>query len=90
MNGVFEREFIADLRWWVINDPDTADLILSLVESTLDSPRTGLGDPHFMKDRGIGYWGHTINRDHLLVYVHHGSNIRFLQCRTLNDEGVPI
>jgi Txe/YoeB family toxin of toxin-antitoxin system len=83
MDGFFESDFIADLRWWIVNDSKTADFILELVEATMESPRYGIGDPHFMKDRGIGFWSRIINRDHLLIYVHCGSYIRFLQCRTV-------
>ncbi len=86
MDGVFDRDFIADLRWWVGHDPTTAEHVLRLVEAALDAPQFGLGKPFFMKDRGIGFWGREINRNHLLIYIHFGSYIRFVQCRTHNNE----
>ncbi len=86
MDGVFDREFVEDLGWWLANDCSTADFILRLIDATLKTPRYGLGNPHFMKDHGMGFWGREINKEHLLVYVHFGSYIRFVQCRTLPGE----
>jgi toxin YoeB len=78
---VFDRDFLADLNWWVKTDRRTALKILELVEAVRRDPHTGLGQPEPTKHLGPGRWSRRITQEHRLVYVVKDDRICFVQAR---------
>lgn len=80
-DAVFQPEFRDDLRYWVEKDRRTALRILTLVESVLRDPFTGIGKPEPLKYLGADVWSRRITQEHRLVYVVSDDRIDFLQAR---------
>ena len=78
---MFQREFLEDLRHWVVTDRRTALRCLDLVEATLRDPITGLGKPEGLKHLGSGLWSRRLTQEHRLVYLVRDEQIDFLQAR---------
>lgn len=68
MQLVFDPAALEDLAYWIKTDRRTALRVLSLVESTLDTPFEGIGKPEPLKHQLSGAWSRRINREHRLVY----------------------
>ncbi|MGI8991657.1 MAG: Txe/YoeB family addiction module toxin [Bryobacteraceae bacterium] len=80
-DAVFQPEFREDFRHWVETDRNTALRLLSLIESVLRDPFTGIGKPEQLKHRLSGTWSRRITQEHRLVYRVSVNRIDFLQAR---------
>jgi toxin YoeB len=78
---LFDREFLADLAFWVETDRKVALRLLDLVEATRRDPFQGIGKPEPLKRSLGGHWARRINREHRMVYVVTDTRIEFLQAR---------
>jgi toxin YoeB len=78
---VFDRDFLADLHWWVKTDRRTVLKVLELVESVRRDPHTGLGQPEPLKHLGPGVWSRRITQEHRLVYAVKADRNCFVQAR---------
>ncbi|MBC8010116.1 MAG: Txe/YoeB family addiction module toxin [Burkholderiales bacterium] len=78
---VFDRDFLADLTWWVQTDRKTALKILDLIEAIRRDPHTGLGKPEPLRHLGSGVWSRRITQEHRLVYMVREDRILFAQAR---------
>lgn len=79
--AVFQREFIDDLRHWVMTDRKTALRILDLVKEILRDPFRGTGKPEPLKHMLAGTWSRRITQEHRIVYLVREDRIDFLQAR---------
>jgi toxin YoeB len=79
--AAFHREFIDDLRHWVVTDRKVALRVLDLVKEALRDPFRGLGQPEPLKHMLSGAWSRRITQEHRLVYVVGNDRIEFLQAR---------
>ncbi|MEX2141509.1 MAG: Txe/YoeB family addiction module toxin [Pirellulales bacterium] len=79
--AAFHREFIDDLRHWVVTDRKVALRVLDLVKETLRDPFRGLGQPEPLKHMLSGTWSRRITQEHRLVYLVRNDRIEFLQAR---------
>lgn len=78
---VFDRDFFADLTWWVQTDRKVALKILELIEAIRRDPQTGLGKPEPLRHLGSGVWSRRITQEHRLVYMVREDRILFAQAR---------
>ncbi len=79
--ALFDRDFVADLKWWVENDRATALRLLRLVEAVLRDPFSGVGQPEPLKHQLAGAWSRRLTQEHRLVYLVQPQRIHFLQGR---------
>jgi toxin YoeB len=79
--ATFQPEFLADLRYWVRTERNTALRILDLVDAVLSDPFQGLGKPEPLKYQLAGCWSRRITQEHRLVYRVDGRSVHFLQAR---------
>ena len=80
-NGLYDKDFIEDLRFWVRESPKVAEKIHQLVANTLTTPFTGLGKPEPLRHERRGYWSRRITQEHRLVYQVEKRTVYFIQCR---------
>ena len=78
---VFDRDFLADLAWWVETDRKTALKVLELIEAVRRDPQTGHGKPVLLKHLGSGVWSRRITQEHRLTYTLKDDRICFVQAR---------
>ena len=81
MRGVFQTEFIQDLRYWVDVDRKTTLRALELVSAVLRDPFSGIGKPEPLKYLDAGAWSRRLTQEHRLVYLVREGRIDFLQAR---------
>jgi toxin YoeB len=79
--AIFAEEFIDDLRHWVKTDRKTALRILTLVDSVLREPLTGIGKPEPLTGDLSGCWSRRIDDEHRLVYDVTSTDVTFIQAR---------
>ncbi|MEO7793451.1 MAG: Txe/YoeB family addiction module toxin [Thermoanaerobaculia bacterium] len=79
--ALVDRDFLADLAWWVETDRSTALRLLRLVEATLRDPFAGPGKPEALKHLLSGAWSRRLTQEHRLIYVVSGREVRFLMAR---------
>ena len=79
--GVFQPEFIEDLRYWVETDRRTFRRLLELVEAVLRDPFDGIGKPEPLKYLGGDVWSRRITQEHRCVYLVTVDRVEFLQGR---------
>lgn len=77
----FQKEFLEDLRHWVVTDRRAALKVLDLVEAVLRDPFVGIGKPEPLKYQAEGAWSRRITQEHRLVYLVRPGRIDFLQAR---------
>ena len=80
-SAVFQREFLEDLRFWVVTDRKTALRALDLVEAVLRDPFAGIGKPEPLRHLAAGAWSRRLTQEHRVVYLVREDRIDFLQCR---------
>jgi toxin YoeB len=80
-DAAFDREFLADLRYWVKTDRGTALRILELVDAILREPFEGIGKPEPLRFELQGCWSRRITPEHRLVYRVSATRVDFLQAR---------
>lgn len=81
LHGVFHREFIEDLRFWVSSDRRVALRALDLVEAVLRDPFKGIGKPEPLRFALAGAWSRRLTEEHRLVYLVSADRVHFLQAR---------
>ena len=79
--ALFDRDFLADLAWWVETDRATALRLLRLVEAVLRDPTAGVGQPEPLKYQLAGAWSRRLTQEHRLVYLVTPTHVHFLQAR---------
>ena len=79
--ALFDREFLADLAFWVKTDRKVALRLLDLVEATHRDPLQGIGKPEPLRHSLTGQWARRINPEHRMVYRVTETRIEFLQAR---------
>jgi toxin YoeB len=79
--GVYQPEFLEDLRYWVETDRRTARRLLELVEAALRDPFAGIGKPEPLKYLGSDVWSRRITQEHRCAYLVETDHIKFLQGR---------
>jgi toxin YoeB len=79
--AIFEQEFIDDLRHWIKADRKTALRLLTLVDSVIREPLTGIGKPEPLTGEFGGCWSRRIDDEHRLVYEVTGTYITSIQAR---------
>lgn len=79
--ALFDRDFLADLTWWVETDRATALRLLRLVEAVLRDPFAGIGQPEPLKHQLAGTWSRRLTQEHRLVFLVTPARIHFLQAR---------
>ncbi len=79
--ALFDRDFLADLTWWVENDRTTALRLLRLVEAVLRDPFAGIGQPEPLKHQLAGAWSRRLTQEHRVVYLVTPWRVHFLQAR---------
>ena len=80
-DAVFHPEFREDLSYWIETDRKIALKILSLVESIIREPFTGIGKPEPLKHLAQGAWSRRLTNEHRVVYLVSQDRIDFLQAR---------
>lgn len=78
---VFDRDFLADLAFWVETDRKVAVRVLELVEATRRDPFQGTGKPEALRHSLAGCWSRRINQAHRMVYRVTETRIEFLEAR---------
>ena len=78
---IFDRDFLADLVFWVQTDRKVALRLIELVETTRHDPFRGIGKPEPLKHTLAGCWARRINQAHRMVYSVTDTRIDFLQAR---------
>lgn len=79
--ATFQPEFLADLRYWVRIERNTAIRVLDLVDAVLRDHFQGLGKPEPLRYQLAGCWSRRITQEHRLVYRVEGQAVDFLQAR---------
>lgn len=79
--ALFDRDFLADLTFWIETDRKVALRLLELVEATRRDPFHGIGKPEPLKRSLNGQWARRTNREHRMVYRVTDTRIEFLQAR---------
>jgi toxin YoeB len=79
--ALFDREFLADLAFWIGTDRKVALRLLQLVEATRRDPFQGIGKPEPLSRSLAGHWARRINQEHRMVYRVTETQVEFLQAR---------
>jgi toxin YoeB len=79
--GVFQPEFVEDLRFWVKTNRKVALRALDLVKAILRDPFSGIGKPEPLKFLPSGTWSRRLTEEHRIVYLVSDGRIDFLQGR---------
>ena len=79
--GIFQPEFLQDLRFWVRTGRGVAVRVLDLVEAVLRDPFEGSGKPEPLRFVLAGCWSRRITQEHRLVYRVTDESVDFLQAR---------
>jgi toxin YoeB len=79
--GVFQRQFVEDLTFWVREDRKLALRVLDLVSAVLRDPFSGIGKPEPLKRLGADVWSRRIDERHRLGYVVYRDRVDFVQAR---------
>ena len=79
--ALFDREFLADLAFWVKTDRKVALRLLDLVEATRRDPFQGIGKPEPLRHSLTGHRSRRSNPEHRMVYRVTETRIEFLQAR---------
>ena len=72
--------FLADLHFWVDEDPRKASRILRLVAEIVRDPFHGTGKPEPLRGR-TGMWSRRIDQEHRLTHLPAADHVEFLQAR---------
>ena len=79
--AVFSREFLDDLRHWVMTDRRTALRVLDLVTATLRDLFEGIGKPERLRYQLSGAWSRRLTAEHRIVYTVTDDVVEFHQAR---------
>lgn len=76
-----QPEALADLRYWVDEDPRVARKVLKLIEAARRAPHEGEGKPEPLRHLGPDVWSRRITQEDRLVYRVLSDGIDVLQAR---------
>ena len=79
--ALFDREFLADLAFWIGTDRKVALRLLQLVEATRRDPFQGIGKPEPLRRSLSGQWARRLNHEHRMVFRVTDTRVEFLQAR---------
>lgn len=79
--GVFHKQFLEDLRFWIRHDRKIASRCLKIVEATLRDPFTGMGNPKRLMYLGGDVWSRRLTQERRVVYLVRDGRVDFLQAR---------
>jgi len=79
--ALFDRDFLADLTFWIETDRKVALRLLELVEATRRDPFHGIGKPEPLRRSLSGQWSRRLTSEHRVVYRVTDTKIEFLQAR---------
>ena len=79
--GVFQPEFIEDLKYWVKTNRKIALRAIDLVQAVMRDPFSGIGKPEPLKYLPSGTWSRRLTEEHRIVYLVSDGRIDFLQAR---------
>ncbi len=82
---IFENNSMEDILYWSKQDLKLVKKIFQLLDNTLQTPFTGLGQPEHLKNRP-DVWSRRINHEHRLVYKVTNDAIIVLACRFHYDD----
>ena len=78
---VFDKDFLADLIYWVRINHKIALKILELTEAVRRDPFNGIGKPEPLRNLGGNVWSRRINQEHRMVYCVTADKVIFAQAR---------
>lgn len=78
---ILDKNFIADLTYWIHTDRKIALKIMELIEAIRRSPFDGIGKPEPLRHLGGNVWSRRINQEHRLVYCVTNDKILLAQAR---------
>ena len=79
--GVFQPEFVEDLKFWVKTNRRIALRALNLVQAIQRDPFSGIGKPEPLKYVPSGTWSRRLTEEHRIVYLVSDVRVDFLQAR---------
>ena len=79
--ALLDRDFLADLRYWIETDRKTALRLLDLIEAVRRDPFSGPGKPEPLRHSLSGCWARRLTLEHRVVYRVTETRIEFLQAR---------
>jgi toxin YoeB len=79
--ALFDRDFLADLAFWVATDRKIALRLLELVEATRRDPFHGIGKPEPLRRSLAGQWSRRLTLEHRVIYRVTETRVEFLQAR---------
>ncbi|MCD4748436.1 MAG: Txe/YoeB family addiction module toxin [Thermoanaerobaculales bacterium] len=79
--AVFQPEFIEDLQFWVKTNRKVALRSLTLVQTVIRDPFSGIGKPEPLKYFPSGTWSRRLTEEHRIVYLVSDGRVDFLQGR---------
>lgn len=82
MEVIFSDTALKDLKFWKKSkNIQVQERITELIESILENPTTGIGNPEALRLEYAGYWSRRINKEHRLVYRFDEVTVEIIQLR---------
>ena len=82
MEVIFSDTALKDLKFWKKSkNIQVQERISDLIESILENPTTGIGNPEALRFEYAGYWSRRINKEHRLVYRFDEVTVEIIQLR---------
>jgi len=81
MKYIFVDESWEDYLYWQKVDRKMLKRINSLLKDIARAPFAGLGKPEPLKYKYKGYWSHSIDGEHRLIYKVREDEILIAKCR---------
>ncbi len=73
MQIIFSKKAWEQFQFWVREDRDIAQKIITLGNEVMRNPFKGLGKPEPLRNELKGYWSRRITHEHRLVYKVEGT-----------------
>jgi toxin YoeB len=73
MQIIFSKKAWEQFQFWVREDRDIAQKIITLINEVMRNPFKGLGKPEPLRNELKGYWSRRITHEHRLVYKVEGT-----------------
>ena len=82
MEIVFSVNALKDLKYWrKTNNTEIQNRIKELIESILENPKTGIGNPEPLKHEYSGCWSRRINKEHRIIYNFDDEKVNIISLR---------
>ncbi|HTE17107.1 MAG TPA: Txe/YoeB family addiction module toxin, partial [Armatimonadota bacterium] len=75
--AILRAAFLADLTFWIKNDPRVALRVMKLIDDVLRNPFSGIGKPEPLRYAPDGLWSRRITGEHRIVYEVNPNGILF-------------